>query len=274
MESFDRLLAADSPGYWTGAFGFVPSTVQWCESNYEVCHFIAEFFNTVSSLSILAAGLIGMIYTRRLEQRWVLAYATIATVGIGSVLFHMTLLRPMQMLDEVPMLWAVIVMVYCIIETDAVRPKYGRALPIGMFAYAVFVTLLTSLSSGHVQFLLFHASFGSLEFWSLGAIAMRARRETDPTLCRLYRRGFSAYAIALVCWASDIHFCESLQRMWPANPQLHALWHVFVSAGLYILTVCTTHARLRVLAASSGDSAATIEWMCYVLPVARLKATA
>ena len=213
MEGLERLLAADNPGFWTNWRGYAPSTVQWCETNYEVCHFIAEFFNTISSLAILAAGLLGMIYTRRLERRFYLAYATIAAVGVGSVLFHMTLLRPMQMLDEVPMLWAVIVMVYCIIENDAVRPKYGRALPIGMFAYAVLVTAAATLSSGRLQFLLFHLSFGSLEFWSLGAIAVRARRETDPTLCRLYRRGFCAYGLALVCWASDIHFCETLQHV-------------------------------------------------------------
>ena len=88
-------------GYWHGAFGMMPSTVEWCEVNYDVCAWIAEFWNTLSSLAIVLLGLLGVLTTRRLEARFTLAYATIMLVGIGSIAFHMTLLRPMQMLDEV-----------------------------------------------------------------------------------------------------------------------------------------------------------------------------
>lgn len=83
-----------------------------------------------------------------------------------------------------------------------------------------------------------------------------------------------SYFLALVCWTCDIHFCEfltpSAERAIPLNPQLHAWWHVLVSIGLYLLTVCTSHARLRVLAAARNaelaargaepSSVATIEY--------------
>lgn len=62
--------------------------------------------------------------------------------------------------------------------------------------------------------------------------------------------------------------------MVPVNPQLHAWWHVFVSCGLYLLCVTVTHSRLRVLAkarAGGFEYEAKIEWVCAVLPVARIK---
>tara|TARA_B100000524_G_scaffold246589_1_gene132412 strand:+ start:395 stop:745 length:351 start_codon:yes stop_codon:yes gene_type:complete len=40
------------------------------------------------------------------EWRFFIAYAAVIIVGVGSMAFHMTLLRPMQMLDEVPMLYS------------------------------------------------------------------------------------------------------------------------------------------------------------------------
>lgn len=128
-------------------------------------------------------------------------------------------------------------------------------------------------TSGALQFYVFHVSFGSLELGTLALVARSAAAETDSVARRLYFRGFAAYALALLCWASDIHFCEALRRMVPANPQLHAWWHVLVSCGLYTLTVAGQHARLRVLAAEAkdGDRLATIEVVCHVLPVAKLK---
>jgi len=263
------LHAPPAEGYWTGFLGAPPSTVEWCEANYAICSFIAEFFNTISSLAILGVGIIGILATRRLERRFFLAYATIALVGLGSIAFHMTLLRPMQALDEVPMLFAAMVMCYCILENDSLRPRYGRKLPLALTAHAVLVTGLTTLTSGKLQFALFHLSFGSLEVFSLVAVALQARRETDSSVRRLYAWGFAAYGAALVCWFCDTAFCDYLSRMRPANPQLHAWWHVLVSCGLYLLTVCSTHRRMRVLAAAGGGHAA-IEWRGGVLPVARL----
>jgi hypothetical protein len=105
-----RLFAEqERAGYWAGYRGWPPSTVEWCEENYELCSWIAEFWNSFSSFAIIAAGAIGVVLSHRHGQgelRFILAYLAIIGVGIGSVLFHMTLLRPMQMLDEVPMIYA------------------------------------------------------------------------------------------------------------------------------------------------------------------------
>ena len=43
-------------------------------------------------------------------------YLSLLLVGIGSWLFHMTLLYEMQLLDEVPMVFGSAAIIYCIVQ--------------------------------------------------------------------------------------------------------------------------------------------------------------
>ena len=97
-------------GYW----GRITSNYDWCEHNYEFTYYIAEFFNTLSSVPIIVAGLYGLINCIRYEYafKFCINNLLLMLVGIGSVAFHGTLLRNGQILDEVPMLWCSLSMLY------------------------------------------------------------------------------------------------------------------------------------------------------------------
>eukprot|EP00466_Bigelowiella_natans_P002442 jgi/Bigna1/83134/fgenesh1_pg.102_\ len=49
-----------------------------------------------------------------LESRFKLCYLALMVVGIGSTLFHCTLYRSAQLMDELPMIWCVSVFLYTI----------------------------------------------------------------------------------------------------------------------------------------------------------------
>ena len=53
---------------------------------------------------------------------------SIGAVGVGSTLYHATLLRVGQILDEVPMLCIIFSGIYCFIE-DEMERKYGAWFP-------------------------------------------------------------------------------------------------------------------------------------------------
>jgi hypothetical protein len=87
-------------GYW----GPKTSTVNWCEADYTVTVYVAEFTNTISSLVIVCNGLYGIYrHYGHVEIRYIWAFAGFIVVGFGSAAFHGTLWRSMQLMDELPM---------------------------------------------------------------------------------------------------------------------------------------------------------------------------
>ena len=121
----------DEQGKESGYWGEVTATMDWCERNYVVTPYIAEFYNTISNLGFIGLSLAGIWFHKNcmfffsliffffflifyffiVEIRYILAYLSVTVTGIGSGLFHGTLLYSMQLCDELPMFY-VIFMLY------------------------------------------------------------------------------------------------------------------------------------------------------------------
>jgi len=92
---------ASTHGYW----GPRTATIDWCESNYEITHFIAEFWNTISNLIMIIFPLYSVYWSykhvkfaenlkrtspTRFNQQFnipvsvVVCQLSLALVGIGS----------------------------------------------------------------------------------------------------------------------------------------------------------------------------------------------
>jgi len=206
----------------TPVWGPVTSSVDWCEPNYLWSAWVAEPFNTASSLAMVFVGVFGWWRHRHLPVRYRVAYALLALVGLGSVAFHATLKFGLQMLDELPMLYLVLVIVYILQD--------GReALRLGFIVYGLALTFAAAATRGVVEFYAFHVSFGSLELFALAKTYLLQRRAATPVR-RLYALGMSLYAIAIAVWFADLKLCDAVGAF-----KLHAVWHVLVSLGFYIL---------------------------------------
>ena len=66
--------------------------------------------------------------------------------GIGSWMFHMTLLYEMQLLDELPMVWGSCYMVYVHYKVQLEPQKKARILGVVMLLYAIVVTAVYLIS--------------------------------------------------------------------------------------------------------------------------------
>lgn len=263
-------------GYWHP----VTSSVDWCERNYEVFFFVAEFWNTVTCLGMVGAGLVGLWlhWDCPIETRFRLAFGLVAFLGGGSILFHAMLKWWGQMLDEVPMLWTALTTSYIVLEDGPTsNGKHGRWLPWALALHAAGTSAAVALASGRWQFFLFHLSFGSAQFFSLFRvfrIYQRRKAEGDAAAVGLFRSGGTAYVVGLVCWQLDLLCCHWLSERWPAvsglpNPQLHAWWHMLVSTGFYCLITLCCYDRLKTL----HGAAAAVAWWGRVVPYARCGAT-
>jgi dihydroceramidase len=201
-------------GWW----GKPTSSVDWCEDNYAWSHYVAEFYNTFSSFSIFFFGIYGYVkHKHQLSFRYDLLLMSYTLVGWGSAAFHGTLLFPFQCLDELPMCYTAIIMVYCALE-DQKQQKYGWTLPSLFFLWAALITYAVTSSSHKWQFYVFHTSFGVLEL----AVAYLTYKKTRPYpyLCAWYKKSLKGYLIGITVWLTDLNFCHILQKL-PFNPQLH-----------------------------------------------------
>ncbi len=97
-------------GYW----GEITSDYDFCEKNYKVSFYVAEFFSAFSSIPIIIYGMyfLNQCVLYKHDFKMYLSSIGVIVVGIGSFLFHGTMKRTGQMLDEIPMLWCSLFMLY------------------------------------------------------------------------------------------------------------------------------------------------------------------
>ncbi|CAF0756747.1 unnamed protein product [Brachionus calyciflorus] len=118
----------------SGFWGNRTATIDWCENNYEITHYIAEFWNTISNLGLILFPLYGIYWSLqhisysnkystkhkkyfKIPTSLLFCHIGLSLVGIGSWMFHMTLLYPMQLLDELPMIFGTGILIYANYET-------------------------------------------------------------------------------------------------------------------------------------------------------------
>ncbi|KAJ2665625.1 hypothetical protein IWW48_000076 [Coemansia sp. RSA 1200] len=239
--------------YW----GDATSTIDWCEENYVVCKYIAEFWNTSTNLVFFALALLGMYKVRVTgqENRFLLCYMAMLVVGLGSWLFHMTLQYKWQLADELPMVYGTCVCLYCALRAD-VKARVGSDLTVSLalFAYSTIVTLV------YVQIRkpVFHQVAYGIEVFCIVLLNTRHQieiRKTNPRayieLRQLFWVGLLSFGAAFVLWNIDNIFCGNLRAIRNALPsvfspffQLHAYWHIGTALGCYTTIVYQQYLRL------------------------------
>ncbi|KAK3808526.1 MAG: alkaline phytoceramidase family protein [Benniella sp.] len=237
--------AFDKLGFWS------PNTasVDWCENNYVVSYYVAEYWNTVSNLACLTAAYLGFYFFPGNERRFKLLYATFIFVGLGSMFFHGTLRHKMQLLDELPMLYSATIIMFILIE--AKHGPQGQWLPLLLTAWIATTTYIFSTASGHLQFYTFQSTYTILQFGMINLLRVlhvqqRALRGPQPDVSTLIRRAFASALFAVTIWLIDLKLCEFVngvgsKSVLKFNPQLHAWWHVFSACALYHATMLVVY---------------------------------
>jgi len=235
MEFFHR---PEDPaiGYW----GKRTSALDWCEPNYTWSFYIAEFFNTITSLpaAFLSFYAIYLTYKYGYGKRFLLVNAMVAMVGLGSAAFHGTLLYMGQIFDELPMIYTSLAILYVILEMESEgKPVYKYLAPILLSYSALFTAVYLYLPSFFIFFLLGYIGAILILVYRCSVIF----RKPDT----LFHQ--KVFIVASVCcyiggwlffWVPEVAFCDALQ---PYN--FHAWWHVTSTLGGFIIVLFATFQR-------------------------------
>lgn len=221
-HSFMKVERGISNGFW----GPVDSLMDWCEPNYVITPYIAEFFNTLSSIPMIIWALIGIIYTYKYctkEKKYIMAFLVLFCVGSGSVAFHGTLRFHAQLLDELPMMMGDFVLLYCCIEAES--PKASIPLAILFLFFAILEIVLYVVYQWWFIFLLGYA----VGVFAQVVICYTRIRSYSSLLRKIFYASVILYFVAFTLWFSENAFCPHVQK-W----QLHAIWHLGAGYGVYL----------------------------------------
>ena len=88
---------------------YLSSDIDWCEDNFTYCDYIAEFWNSLTSLLFVMYGLFGLYKTPIKTYFTNILYFNNIFIGVTSVLFHSTLSIEGQILDEFSILFYIFI---------------------------------------------------------------------------------------------------------------------------------------------------------------------
>lgn len=231
-------------GYW----GHPTSTLDWCEENYEMTRYVAEFWNTISNLALLIPPVCGgwISWNRGLEFRYVLCYVCLFIVGIGSWCFHMTLLYEMQLLDELPMVWGTLAIIYSVYEVHSSSNKINKILIMELFIYGIIVSAVYLA----IRQPIFHqVAYGLLVMITVVFDIRLAF--TGKSEVWIFIVATISYSVAFCFWNIDNVFCSELNIARKILPfflrpftQLHGWWHCLAGYGTYLQILYFCQARM------------------------------
>ncbi|CAG8492114.1 6528_t:CDS:2 [Funneliformis caledonium] len=246
------------------------------EFDFTKLKFEAEFFNTISSFCMVCAGVFGvMMHYKGFELRYPIAFASIIVVGIGSILFHGTLLFSLQLFDEIPMVFCVLTLLYSVVENKP-QKRFGNWFPILLICWGIGI-IYVMIHSGKehdnelmqsIEFYVFQGTFVAMSIFVYAhTIMIVLNPDGEPSITRLWLLGSAVFSLGYIGWHIDLRFCSVVHQLPFAlpNPQLHAWWHLMASYGSYLLCVFVAYDRAKVLGKKP-----TLKWMFNALPFVQL----
>jgi len=223
-------------GFW----GKRTAAVDWCEPNYTHTYAIAEFFNTISSVpaAFLALHALYLTFKYGRDNRFIIVNVMIGMVGIGSAAFHGTLLYTGQIMDELPMIYASLSLLYTVLEMEAIeKPRYKWLSPV-LLAFAL---TFTGVYLYLPEFFFFFVGMYILCILALVYNCIIIYRKPDTVF---HQKIFIIVAPScyiggwLFFWIPEVLWCGTLK---PYN--FHALWHVTSTIGGFVMVLFVTYQR-------------------------------
>ncbi|KFG81407.1 putative alkaline phytoceramidase [Metarhizium anisopliae] len=222
-------------------WGAPTSNLNFCEEDYLVTRYIAEFINTLSSLVYVAYGIYGLAHGRRNGSRLV-SYCGLIGVGVCSAGYHMTLKYHTQMSDELSMHLLSTPLLHRVLTFNK-SERYTKTAGVVLFV------LFTVVMAAHMlmdEFLLHATTFG----FAVYMIATRVMKlipqqvpdpQTRSNIKKIARFGTISFGFGFFVWLIDEWACGMLNgaRQSVGLPaafflELHGWWHTFTAIGGYI----------------------------------------
>lgn len=221
------------------------ATIDWCEENYLFTPYIAEVVNAFTNIGfvLLATHHIYSTFKNRLGWMYIFISLGFASVGLGSFMFHSTLLYEHQMMDELPMVWVTAIPFGYLYGWKKGQPwefcwNAGSLLITSLFTY-IYIFVYRNPAFHQI----FYAALNfALIYKSVKTIKQVVpNKESRKSLYTLLILSLSLFGFGFLIWNLDNIYCSNIRSWrrdilgWPFGILLegHGWWHVFTGLGIY-----------------------------------------
>jgi dihydroceramidase len=226
------------------------SNVDWCEPNYILTPYIAEFGNSISSLTIVGNGLYGMYrHWNTVEVRYLAAFAVFILVGFGSAMFHGTLLRQWQLADELPMVWGNGIFVYCLLTAED-KPNVKRTSYIIILIIVELLQNIAIILFDSEDQTIFLVCYGSGVFYLMYHSYHLDLKYNGNYEVALFDTAIVCYVGGFFLWLIDRLYChETIPGIGGTirSLYLHSFWHLGAGNGTYLCVLFWIWTRCKYL---------------------------
>jgi len=235
-------------------WGWPTSTIDWCEENYKITPYIAEFVNTVTNAFFISLALYGVRNSIRQKYHpWFIATEMgFLLVGVGSWLFHATLLYQFQLLDELPMIWTTCIMVAMVWSWDM-----SKTVAYSVYAALMFTAIAVTAIYMHIKDPTFHqVAYAALTALVLTRSIYLLHTRVEDAKARqnmwwTIMIGVGTFATGFLLWIIDNECCDFLRSVrhqigipWAFLLELHGWWHILTGLGVYYYIQFLLYLRL------------------------------
>ena len=200
--TLDNNIMSEINYYW----GKPDISISFCEEKYGKYFWVAEYYNTISSLFYVMVGVM------LLRTRFNFLGKLLCCVGIGAMLLHATLRHWSQMGDEMSML------ALSFYSLKELRPRTNQ--------YLIYPILISYLVLNR-YFLCFFLTFTGMQL----LIAKYARKRINNKNKKWINLYLISFIFGFICWLLD-QFCKTKMGNSLEPFQFHAWWHFFTASSI------------------------------------------
>ncbi|TGZ79692.1 alkaline phytoceramidase [Ascodesmis nigricans] len=227
-------------------WGPITSTLNWCEEDYYLTEYCAEFVNTMTNLIFIYVSCYG-IYTTLKEGHdriFTVTFCGLLCVGVGSFLFHATLWYSMQLVDELSMLYTTLLVCWLASFSHNRSTTFATIFGFLCTLFAVAISLIYH----HLGDPVFHQNaYAILTAGVLGhsfyIMETKLRKIDSAEVNRMWKMvswGVGLFLTGFLLWSLDNIYCGRIKNWrhavglpWGVLAEGHGWWHLLTAVGAY-----------------------------------------
>lgn len=240
-------------------WGTPTSSIDWCERNYAVSPYVAEFWNTITNSLFVFVGLFGAYLKYKYlksEKRFIVLDLFVAIIGLGSAAFHGTMLFSTQLFDELPMVWCSLIQLFVLLRMqdfkDDKQSSWSLILDDNIAKVLVVFGIVWTANAYwihrqyNIAFQLFFIATTAYGFYLMSDIYHKTNNIHAKRLLVVY---FASLGLAGTFWLTDNTFCKEIedtlghQSTFRFVGSFHGYWHILMAVNAYCGSLFVTLIR-------------------------------